>query len=526
MFRTSCGTQVLRPIQAIALVEALECGGLFTNARVGAGKTLISALLPTVFGSKRPLLLIPANLMKKTEADFRELRLHWQIPLAYRIESYSKLGTVSGANLLNEFKPDLLVCDEAHKLKRVRQSAVAKRVARFIAANSQSCRRCFMTGTMMRDTLMDYIHMLVWALGNKAPVPLDPDKQQQWADVLDPMSRNAGRPEALSGDLGVQIESREQAQEVFRERLVSTPGVIISTDTWYDQVLTIRGVELETPPAMDEHFATLRLDWKAPDGWEMEDAQFEVYSVARQLALGLYHRHDPWPPKPWWNARSSWCSDLRTLIELSDRYDSAKEIQNACEAGHLDLGSYEDWAEMKPTFKVRRVTEWLSNHALDAVEKLAKESRKKTIVWVASVAFGQRLSKQTGWAYFREEGKDALGRLIDTCQDKIVIASQKACSEGHNLQQWNHNVLVTPPPSGLEFEQLISRTHRDGQTSEVTCAVLIACREDYTAMAKAQIRAGGTAQQIGQEQKLLIADVDIPRIKQRNYAFRETEGSK
>ena len=44
------GRQVIRltPLQTIALAEAYETGGLFLQAPVGTGKTLISALLPAL----------------------------------------------------------------------------------------------------------------------------------------------------------------------------------------------------------------------------------------------------------------------------------------------------------------------------------------------------------------------------------------------------------------------------------------------------------------------------------------------
>ena len=48
-FRRPGGTQTLRPIQARALLEALEIGALVGIIGAGAGKTLVSALLPTAF---------------------------------------------------------------------------------------------------------------------------------------------------------------------------------------------------------------------------------------------------------------------------------------------------------------------------------------------------------------------------------------------------------------------------------------------------------------------------------------------
>jgi hypothetical protein len=75
--KTPKGTMALRPIQAKALEELHDFGGLLAPIRVGGGKTLISMLAPVVLGAERPLLLVPAKLRDKTLREFAELRRHW-----------------------------------------------------------------------------------------------------------------------------------------------------------------------------------------------------------------------------------------------------------------------------------------------------------------------------------------------------------------------------------------------------------------------------------------------------------------
>jgi len=514
--RTPQGTQRLHPIQAACLLEAPLCGGLFANARVGSGKTLISGLLPTVFGSRRPLLLVPSNLLKKTRAAFRELRLHWRLPLSYRIESYSKLGTVTGAKMLSEYDPDLIVCDEAHKLKRILNSAVAKRVLRHKMNNWGRVRMCFLSGTFMRDGLMDYAHMLFMALGKGAPVPLKTGDQETWASLLDPRG-DGTEYQFLSEDLGA-VRNREEAQDAYRDRLVSAPGVIVSTQTYTERALHIECHEVQAPVMMDDLFAPLRLDWTAPDSWTFGDA-FGVYACARQLGMGFSAKHVPWPPEDWYKARTAFCSDTRSIIECSDKLDSVYQIKGACERGELQLDSYDEWKELEPTFKVTRETVWHSYHVLDKIQELVAKSGRRTIVWTTSVELGRELERRTGWCFFQQDACDLRGRLIDNVRDKIVIASYQACREGHNLQRWQHNVFTSPPASGLDFEQWCSRTHRDYQTEDVTCDVLLTCTEDLDAVTKAMRTAESTKATLGFEQKLLFATVAIPQIKQQGYAF-------
>ena len=75
----------LRPRQAIALYEALQMGGMFGALSVGAGKTLVSFLLPSILEAMRPVLLLPAGLIEKTWHDRKILAEHWNIPTNLQI---------------------------------------------------------------------------------------------------------------------------------------------------------------------------------------------------------------------------------------------------------------------------------------------------------------------------------------------------------------------------------------------------------------------------------------------------------
>ncbi len=123
----------LRPIQAIALSEIHHCGGLLGPIKVGHGKTLISLLAPAVVGSVRPVLLLPAHLLQKTEIDMADLSKSWRIPTNLRPISYQALGRESMATWLMQWRPDGIFADEVHRLKNP-DAAVTKRVTRFTLA--------------------------------------------------------------------------------------------------------------------------------------------------------------------------------------------------------------------------------------------------------------------------------------------------------------------------------------------------------------------------------------------------------
>ncbi len=176
------GEQSLRPVQAIALLEMFNQQGLFGVIRVGGGKTLITLLAATVMGAKRPMLLMPAKLIKKTEREMLQLVRHWKIPTTIRIESIEKLGRKQHALMLEQYKPDLLIVDEAHKLKSPK-AACTKRVRRYQAANPT--RMIALSGTVTKRSIRDYAHILRWCLPNSTPLPEKFHELEQWANALD-----------------------------------------------------------------------------------------------------------------------------------------------------------------------------------------------------------------------------------------------------------------------------------------------------------------------------------------------------
>ena len=112
MLRTPHGRMTLRPIQATALFEIAHAMGGFMPIRVSGGKTIVSLLAPTVLGSKRPLLLVPAALVEATRRRWRELAEHWRIFPMIDVRSYQWLSRVGAATYLEDSRPDAIVLDE------------------------------------------------------------------------------------------------------------------------------------------------------------------------------------------------------------------------------------------------------------------------------------------------------------------------------------------------------------------------------------------------------------------------------
>jgi hypothetical protein len=77
--------------------------------------------------------------------------------------------------------------------------------------------------------------------------------------------------------------------------------------------------------------------------------------------------------------------------------------------------------------------------------------------------------------------------------------------------------LITSCPSGSStVEQVLGRTHRDGQLAdEVLVWILLGCREHFEAFDKALEGAKAAEATLGHSQKLLLADIIMPTIHNR-----------
>ena len=294
--KTPGGTMRLRPVQAIALYEAMECGGLFGPMRVGAGKTAVTLLVSLVLEAKRPLLLLPASLIPKTWNDRKALAEHWRLPTNLQVESYESLSLVKSEKKLEYIRPDLLIADEVHFLKG-RRAGRTRRFVRYMQTHPDT-KFVGVSGTIMKSSVRDFAHLLRFALKSHAPIPVTEDEVDTWADALDegtnPLSR---RQPAAIFDLGARpagVDTITAARQVFQARLLETRGVVSSSKT--DGVLCsirVQALEYQLSPVMEEHFKTLRTLWETPCGKAFSQAT-ELRMYARELALGFTYT---WIPK-------------------------------------------------------------------------------------------------------------------------------------------------------------------------------------------------------------------------------------
>jgi hypothetical protein len=533
LLKTPEGTQELRPIQAVALMEGTTEGGLFAPIVAGGGKTLITALAPVVYGATRPLLLLPAKLVDKTEREFRALAQHWKIANFIRIESYEKLGRVEGAEILDRFQPDMVLADEAHRLKN-KDAAVTKRVMRWLLEHP-AVPFLPMSGTFSDRSLREFSHLLRRAL-REPPCPRSASEIDEWALAIDELksddrAMSVGALELLRGpEEAAEVDEVVACRRAFRRRLVETPGVVATAEGLLSCSLSISAISPPLAPAVKEAMRKLKEDWELPDGTKLADG-LAVYRHMRELALDFFYRWDPMPPRVWREHRKEWASACRDILTNNRRdLDSElqvirflddvvrREAQGTLRAPMYARGieALRAWRAVKDSHRLRTVAVWLDDTALKAARAWGESSRSGRaggIIWTEHTAFAERLAADTGWAFFGEQGRDARGRAIEDAAGSRdpIIASIASNGEGRNLQAWCKGLVVSPPALGSRWEQLLARKHRPGQKAdEVTFDVMLRCPEHVQAMNQARADARYVEQAMGQQQRLCYADIDLP----------------
>ncbi len=496
--RTPDGTMRLRPLQALGLVEAHDYQGMLGLLPVGEGKTLLSYLLPLVLEAKRAVLVVPASLVDKTHEEFAELRAHWRhAPM--EVTSYELISR--RPSLLDELAPDLLICDEVHGLKDPK-SAATKRVWRYIRKCATEHRRlqfCGLSGTIAARSFQDWWHIQQWALPPAVqPLPYRYPIMLSWCEALDEKLKTR-RPVGELARLSPGDPSPEGIRAAFGERLRMTPGVISSKGGEVAASIHFTVVQ-HSVPAIDEAVTTMRATWATPDE-EFTEAS-DMWRHAREMANGFYYKWETPAPPEWLDARKAFNAYVRQVLKNSRTYDTMGQVK----AAFPEAPEVAAWAELEHTFDPVTVPVWFTDDVVEAAAGWAKET--EGLVWVEHTAVGERLEQLYGIPYFGEQGRTREGVSI-LHHTGPAIVSQKAVSKGFNLQhKWHQNLLLNVTPAGWRYEQLIGRTHRQGQPHDtVYFIVIVTVAEQLAGFQQAQADARYEQHITGQRQKLCLADV-------------------
>lgn len=482
----------LRLVQAAALLELAENEGVFVNGRVGVGKTLAAALAPVMFDGVRALVLVPGSMRESTNEHFAELRKQWKLPADTLLRTYNYISNLprKGESLEDLFGegrgPTMIICDEADKVRNIRTAACGRQISDYMQRHSE-CIFVVVTGTCDVEGLTDYGHLLDWCLRDRSPLPRTAHELQDWSDVVD--KGDMRKAQWICQDLGIdQSSTLKQIRAAYRDRLTSTPGVIIEDSPFEDVPLTVE--EHCIDPGCDADFTRLRELGQRPDGADLapgdEDELTSIWPVARRMGRGLCYVWDPKPPREWMKARSRYFSWVRHGDFLTE-----KVARDSAEANGEP--AWAAWRDIKPTYTPQTSVLWLSDVVLNWCADWGLLGGPG-LIWVDDPPFGEELARRTGWTYY---GSGNCPRIEDAPEDRVAIASRRAHGTGKNLQfQWSRMLFMAPPNTSQDFEQNVGRLHREGQVHPVHVDILLTCHEDFGSIRKVLRGARRTAESL------------------------------
>ena len=522
--KPGCGFE-LRLIQEAALTAIKECRGGFFPIGVGHGKSFIACLAASVLECDFAIIFAPASTVRQLQEQYDDLRAHFRLVPA-RIMSYATLSQPKGTTLLTElvetYSADkvVLVCDEAHRLKRL-ESARTKRIIRFMRANPK-VSFVALSGTMTSKSLRDFSHLAELCLRDNSPVPRDRYHLNCWSECIDVDGRPGQTEWRQLGPLakwaGMDLSTvrgqrrKEMVRKAFQKRMRSAPGVVASKEGSIGCSLNIQRVrDLVVPDDVTQMMRAVSDAGIDPAGDIIPD-DVTAWRTLRHLAAGFYYKWD-WEDGEedldWLRARRDWNRFVRhELMDNSEEgYDSpflvAAKINRELEAGQNRAihRAWRNWQREKikpapPTIAVW-VDCYLINYSLDWLSK----QKTPAILWYESSAVGEAL---------RERGLTVYGAGQEPPREAHPCAmSIKACGIGKNLQSWSQQLVIEPPTGGLIWEQLLGRTHRQGQQAdEVSCSILQHVEPYTRALESAVIQAHYIFDSSGNAQKLLFATFD------------------
>lgn len=484
------GSMDFRPIQAMALWEAYNAGGLFGMIGVGHGKTLLTMLLCRALGieAKDTVILLRPRDVEGFVLEAIKYSDHFHIPTELNVHTYSELST--NWELIEKLKPKLIIADEAHNLKNP-GAARTRRFLRYMRANRDTIF-CAVSGTITSDGIEDLSHLLNLALKDGSPLPQSYNRRMQWAACLDARSRmppgpddwaqmqplvDMFFPEGGGRDLmEFSFASRKEiVREAFHRRLTSTPGIISTTESAIDIPVQVELVKCDSPPAVLAAIKTLEDDWELPDGGEITDG-LQIFQCKQQLASGFFYYWD-WPgevDREWIQARSRYNKAMAAVVKLNVKgFDTPGLIARALKRGKVQALTdtpvrrlaMAELVEATGVWNIEslkpeppQAVEWIDLYAVNKAVELA-EDLGPCLIWYSYKAQAEAL---------RAAGIHTLnpGDPIPSTPCVLGVSISSHGTSENRFVPWHKNIILTCPSSGLTLEQLIGRTHRPGQLHE------------------------------------------------------------
>ena len=369
----------LWPQQVGALLAYDLYDGGFFPVSVGAGKTLIGLMTAERAyrnNIKRSLLLVPPEVYSQlVNRDITYARQHvpLSVPLmklggitklkrlAYArsglqgcyILPYSCLSTVDSSELLDLIRPELIIADEAHRLRNAKAARTKRIFGKHGYVTKNQPQMVAMSGTITAKSINDYWQTIRACLKDNSPLPNSSHIVRQWGEVIDAHSSSwDGTADSNHpGDFYTEPimplvrwaqknfpdedfpETIRGFRKAYKFRLNTAPGVVVSDEHEIGTSLLMRNEpasEKDTPgmAKLNKLIETVKKDFIAPNGDEIDHA-IHQFSWLYQLSAGFYN--DLYWPAPEVLAleRGITVSQAENLLERAQHHHMLLQIYHA-----------------------------------------------------------------------------------------------------------------------------------------------------------------------------------------------------
>ena len=477
---------------------------------------------------------------------------------------YSLLSTKDTIYNLEQIEAELIIADEAHLLAN-KSSARTRRLMRYV--DKHRPEGVALSGTITGKSIRDYYHIIRWCLGDKSPLPNSSHLATDWSAVLDSeaIRKVFLLPSEIKPIMPVIEWARENypkeefpadvegARRAYQKRFASSPGVVLSEDIdiGTSLILANRPIhhyeECEGWERLKELDVAVRDEWITPNGDEIDHAM-HTWKWRYELCGAGFYNELTWPePDALAHSRGISKTEAEDIVKrakehhrVGQRYAKALRQwfgrphspgldtpflvgQDMMRNGPDNVGDklYKLWKKWKDLdFEGRpernstavRVCSFKIDAMVDWADSLGKG--EGALVWVHNQDVGE-------WAVeaLHERGIDALHCPAGEAHNKairdpksaskIVVASMTAHGTGKNLQHFHHQYFLQWPRPAKRAEQVLGRTHRNGQKADhlvvVTNNTLDFDRQNFAATLNDSLYIHQTT---GSRQKLMYATYD------------------
>ena len=545
--------------------------------------------------SKRSLLIVPPNVLGQlVQTDIPRARRVYGIRVPFVVMAgkdrrarlsaassgkvgcyvmpYSYLSTRDAEEVLVALAADLLILDEAHRVKN-RKAARTARLMRAVVRCGP--RIVALSGTITSKSIRDYHHLANHALRENSPLPHEQVLADAWAALVD---ANAG-DDPGSAQTGPIVPLMDWARREFPEaevprglpgfraayrlRLNSAPGVISSGDAELGTSLLIRNTPVDDPAACSGYAEVQQMVrqveelWISPSGDEIEHGMHK-WRHLYELTSGFFYRLR-WPEIAELVERRRLAFDEATayLAQAQEHHEALQEYHRQLRrwlerrgrpgldtpflvasdmarhgAEHVGDGDlFAAWHAAKDlefdgmperVSEPVRVSPWKIEHvavqaAAERAAGLADGENGGVLVWYYHNEVGRWLvealeaaGEEPLWCPADATRPGSSARILDPASAaRIVVASMSGHGEGKNLQAFRRQVLAEFPRKADLLEQVLGRTHRYGQQADELVPVTVNTSEfDHQNMSACLIDAVYIHQSTGSRQKAVYAAYD------------------